>query len=178
MSKTKQAPKTAPAGGVQLREPRASDGPALTELVANCPPLDPNSAYCNLLQCSHFAATGIAAECEGRLVGFISAYLIPERPDTVFVWQVAVDASMRGRGLGRQMLQAVIARPAAVAAGVRYMETTVTPDNAASWAMFRSFARSIAAEIEDCGPLFERDVHFGGRHDSEHLARIGPFAQS
>lgn len=178
MPKTEHRSTSQVEGELILREPRATDGSALHTLIANCPPLDPNSLYCNLLQCSHFGRTGIAAECEGGLVGFISAYIIPDKPDTVFVWQVAVDASMRGRGLGKKMLQAIISTPAARESGVRYMETTVTPDNDASWGMFRSFARSIDAEIVDCGPLFERDQHFEGRHDSEHLARIGPFSQS
>jgi L-2,4-diaminobutyric acid acetyltransferase len=123
-----------------------------------------------LLQCSHFADTAVAAECEGVLVGFISGFIPPAKPDTLFVWQVAVDASMRGRGLGAQMLNELIERTSA-----SYMETTVTLDNAASWGMFRSFARSRDAQCEDYGPLFEREQHFGGKHDSEHLARLGPF---
>src|SRR5690606_9709400 len=58
-----------------LRRPRATDGYALNQLVKRCPPLDTNSVYCNLLQCSDFSATGIAAEdSQGELVGFISGY--------------------------------------------------------------------------------------------------------
>nr|WP_221200540.1 diaminobutyrate acetyltransferase [Litorivivens lipolytica] len=155
---------------MSFRVPQATDGAALHQLVANCPPLDPNSLYCNLLQCSHFADTAVAVEYEGELVGFISGYIPPNKPDTLFVWQVAVDSSMRGQGLGGRMLGELVDRT-----GVKWMETTVTPDNGASWGMFRSFARKRNAECEDCGPLFERDAHFGGQHDSEHLARLGPF---
>lgn len=155
---------------LSLRIPRSSDGAALHRLVENCPPLDPNSLYCNLLQCTHFADTAVAAECGSELVGFISGFIPPAKPDTLFVWQVAVDASMRGQGLGGKMLNELVERT-----GATYMETTVTPDNAASWGMFRSFARSRDADCKDCGPLFERDQHFGGQHDSEHLARLGPF---
>jgi L-2,4-diaminobutyric acid acetyltransferase len=158
---------------LSFRVPRASDGAALHQLVANCPPLDPNSFYCNLLQCSHFADTAVAVEYEGELVGFISGYIPPGKPDTLFVWQVAVDSSMRGQGLGGKMLGHLVDRT-----GVQWMETTVTPDNGASWGMFRSFARKRGAECEDCGPLFERDAHFGGKHDSEHLARLGPFTET
>src|SRR5690554_7291512 len=69
-----------------LRRPRATDGYALNQLVKRCPPLDTNSVYCNLLQCSDFSATGIAAEdSQGELVGFISGYRPPSRPDTLFV---------------------------------------------------------------------------------------------
>jgi hypothetical protein len=45
-----------------LREPGAADGPALHALVEQCPPLDPNSRYCNLLQITHFAGTAVVAE--------------------------------------------------------------------------------------------------------------------
>src|SRR3546814_5573349 len=34
--------------GLHLRKPDARDGPAITALIARCPPLDRNSAYCNL----------------------------------------------------------------------------------------------------------------------------------
>ena len=93
---------------LHLRQPTATDGANLFELVAQCPPLDGNSMYCNLLQCSHFADTSVAAETDGELVGFISAYRVPERRDTLFVWQVAVGASARGRG---SYPAAVVARP-------------------------------------------------------------------
>src|SRR5690606_41246864 len=83
-----------------LRVPRATDGYALNQLVKRCPPLDTNSVYCNLLQCTDFSATSIAAEhTDGELVGFISGYCPPSRPDTLFIWQVAVDDRMRGQGL-------------------------------------------------------------------------------
>src|SRR3546814_5243060 len=112
-------------------------------LVARCHPLDTNSVYCNLLQCSDFADTAIAAEnAQGELVGFISGYRPPARPDTLFVWQVAVDSSMRGQGLALRMLLALTARVAREH-DVRFMETTISPDNAASQALFkRAFDRS------------------------------------
>src|SRR5690606_39864620 len=64
---------------ITLRKPTKDDGYRLHQLVAECPPLDPNSIYCNLLQCSHFAETGVAAEKEGDLVGFISGYIPPQQ---------------------------------------------------------------------------------------------------
>ncbi|MBD2857540.1 diaminobutyrate acetyltransferase [Spongiibacter sp. KMU-158] len=157
---------------LRFRAPSAEDGHALNQLVAASPPLDPNSVYCNLLQCSHFADTAVAVEEDGQLVGFISGYIPPQKPDTVFVWQVVVDSSQRGRGLAKRMLHFLVERPACVA--VRYMETTITPDNEASWALFRSFARDRETELNH-EVWFEKDTHFAGQHDSEELLRIGPF---
>lgn len=164
-----------PSIPVRLRRPTDGDGYSLNQLVANCPPLDTNSVYCNLLQCSDFADTAIAAEDpQGRLVGFISGYCPPARPDTLFVWQVAVDSSMRGQGLALRMLLALTARVAAER-GVRYLETTISPDNAASQALFRRAFARLGAEFET-RTLFSRSVHFAGRHEDEVLYRAGPFA--
>jgi L-2,4-diaminobutyric acid acetyltransferase len=71
------------------------------------------------------------------------------------------------------MLQHLLERPACRA--VRYMETSITPDNGASWGLFRKLAESRDAVLAD-SDWFDRDRHFGGAHDSEQLVRIGPFA--
>lgn len=157
---------------VLLRRPISEDGANVHRLIGNCPPLDTNSLYCNLLQASHFSATSVAAELNGELVGFISGYIIPERADTLFIWQVAVAEQGRGMGLAGRMLREILARPAC--AEVQFLETTITPDNDASWALFRSLARKLDAECAD-SVMFDRDRHFDGQHDSEMLLRIGPF---
>jgi L-2,4-diaminobutyric acid acetyltransferase len=151
--------------------PQAEDGPAVTALIGACPPLDTNSAYCNLLQCTHFAATSILAELNGGAAGWISAYRPPDAPHELFVWQVAVHQAARGRGLGGRMLDALLDRPAC--RGVTTLTTTVTEPNAASWAMFTAFAHRHGAAIAR-RPLFDRHVHFAGAHDTEHLVSIGP----
>jgi len=135
----------ADAAPINLRAPAAEDGAAVYELIAQCPPLDTNSMYCNLLQCSHFAETGVAAEKDGDLVGFISGYIPPQQPETVFVWQVAVHEKGRGQGLAKRMLKEIVGRDACK--NVTHMETTITADNEASWALFRSFARDMGAEL-------------------------------
>lgn len=158
-----------------LREPHPDDGPGVFNLIARCLPLDPNSRYCNLLQCSHFATTSIIAIAdagEHAVVGFISGYRMPARPDTLFVWQVAVDAAVRGLGLGSRLLTGLLARP--VLADIRFLETTIGPDNRASWALFERLAERLSAAVATT-TLFESQRHFGGRHPDEILCRIGPF---
>jgi L-2,4-diaminobutyric acid acetyltransferase len=154
-----------------FRSPVAEDAHAISALIASCPPLDANSLYCNLLQCTHFAATCIIAEREGKLEGWISAYRPPNDHQAIFVWQVAVHAGARGRGLGVAMLEALLARPA-VADATRLI-TTVTPSNLASRRMFDSFARLHHAAVT-ARPHFDRERHFGGGHESEELIAIGP----
>ncbi len=159
---------------ITLRRPVKEDGFRLHQLVAQCPPLDTNSAYCNLLQCTHFSATCVAAEQDGRLLGFVSGYIPPEQADTLFVWQVAVHEQGRGQGLAKRMLKDLISRDACTR--VTHLETTITADNDASWALFRSLARDLGAQL--CHhEHFLKEAHFGGQHDSESLVRIGPFSK-
>jgi len=154
-----------------FRTPTAADGPAVTALIAACPPLDRNSRYCNLLQCEHFADHCIIAEKAGRIVGWVSGYRPPSDPDAFFVWQVAVSAEGRGRRLATRMITALLARPAQ--RGVSHLITTITDDNRVSWALFRGLARDWDASLER-NALFERDTHFAGAHATEYQARIGP----
>ncbi len=71
-----------------LRKPAAKDGAEIWKLVRACSPLDENSMYCNLLQCDHFADTCVLADLSQEVVGWVSAYVMPNAPDTLFVWQV------------------------------------------------------------------------------------------
>lgn len=164
---------TKPTPSISLRPPEAADGPRLHALVRACKPLDENSVYCNLLQCTHFADTCVAATNDtGELIGFISGYIPPKQANTLFVWQVAVSEKARGQGLAKRMLDELIQRPAC--AEVRFIETTITPDNDASWAMFRRFARQ-RKMLTETFILFDSRLHFSGEHIDEHLLRIGPF---
>jgi L-2,4-diaminobutyric acid acetyltransferase len=163
--------RTTEGASLVLRSPTAEDGPAITALIAACPPLDPNSAYCNLLQCSDFADTCVVAEMDGGIVGWISGYRPPSHPERIFVWQVAVDGSARGLGLGGRMLDALIARPAV--RGATTLTTTITEGNPASWALFTAFARRHGATLSK-SERFTREAHFAGAHDTEWQASISP----
>jgi len=112
------------------------------------------------------------AEHAGEPVGFVTGFRPPRRPEVIFVWQVAVDASMRGHGLASRMLDALVRLDDCD--GVRYLETTVTPTNAPSRALFASFARSLDAEHR-VSPYFGEDLFPDGGHEPEELHRIGPF---
>lgn len=161
----------ADAAPITLRAPTAEDGAAVYELIAQCPPLDTNSMYCNLLQSSHFSETSVAAELDENIVGFISGYVLPKQPDTLFIWQVAVGEKARGQGLASRMLRDILQRPACQQ--VKFIETTITPDNRASWALFESLANKLSAQLNH-SVMFDRQQHFAGQHETEMLVKIGP----
>ena len=95
----------------RITAPEASHGADIHRLVAACKPLDLNSRYAYLLLCEHFADTCALARRGDQVVGFVSAKRPPDRDDTIFVWQVAVDAGTRGKGLAASMLQQILERP-------------------------------------------------------------------
>ena len=164
---------------ILFREPRLEDGAKVYALIRACPPLDVNSAYAYFLLSDHFRQTTVVAESEGRLVGCITAYLRPDQPDVVFVWQVAVHADARGQGLARRMLDEVANRPAV--ANAKWMETTISPSNAPSRRLFASWAESRQVPIEESAYLTPEHFQPAGgdaSHEAECLFRIGPLRDS
>jgi len=156
---------------VKLGSPEVVHGADIYRLVRECTPLDLNSAYAYLLLCAHHAKTCVRAEQDGRTVGFVSAYRLPQQPEVLFVWQVAVAAEMRGQGLGSRMLRELLEREPV--RGCCYLETTVSPSNHASRSLFQALARRLHAHVQESVMFSERD--FGeASHESETLFRIGP----
>jgi len=158
-----------------LRRPTPEDGVAVNELVEQCKPLDENSIYCNLLQCSHFSETSALAELNGEVAGFVSGYVVPEEDHSLFVWQVAVAPQARGLKLAKRMVFDILRRPSAK--GIKRIKTTITPDNKASHGVFNSIARDLGADI-DRDVLFDKEDHFDGQQKTEMLWDIGPFKRS
>lgn len=159
----------------RLRSPQKTDAFAIHQLIGQCPPLDLNSVYAYLLLTEHFSRTCILAEYQGRVVGFVSAYIPPEKPDVLFVWQVAVHSVARGHSLGTKMLSALLKRLGRQCPA--YIETTVGPDNKASRSMFGRLAQGLLAPVQE-SPLFETTLFGPGAHEEERLIRIGPIQQS
>ena len=88
----------------------------------------------------------------------------------VFFEHFAVDPACRNGGIGGQMLDALLERPAT--AGVRALTTTITEANTASWRLFESLARRRGASFARA-VRFDRATHFAGLHDTEFEVTIG-----
>jgi L-2,4-diaminobutyric acid acetyltransferase len=170
-----------------LRPPTPADAAAITRLVHRCRPLDPNSTYAYLLLSHHFHDTCVVAERGRTTVGFVSAYVPPRQQDTIFVWQVAVDATAQGEGLAGRLLDELLARDAC--AGVSFLETTVTPSNLPSRKLFDALTRRLLTACQtrvlfppelfnDAEPQESPDGEPAPRHEAEELLRIGPFSLS
>lgn len=156
---------------VEFRQPIVADGAEMWRVVRESGVLDVNSAYLYLLLCKDFADSCIVAEQRGRLVGFATGYRPPRRQDAIFLWQIGIDAELRGQGLGKRLLAHFLRQ--AQAAGATLLETTISPSNQASQALFRGVARDLGTgcQVEPC---FRAD-QFPSGHEAEDLYRIGPF---
>ncbi|MFJ4623549.1 diaminobutyrate acetyltransferase [Streptomyces sp. NPDC088812] len=168
---------TATQADLLIDRPSVADGAALWRIAKESGKLDLNSSYSYLLWCRDFAATSAVARAEdGRPVGFVTGYVRPEAPHTLLVWQVAVDAAYRGRGLAAALLDGLTARITAEHP-VTTVETTITPGNTASERLFTSYAARHGADVTR-EPLFGAGLFPDGPHDPEVLYRIGPLTSA
>ncbi len=160
---------------IRLRKPHVADAGDVWQLVRDSGILDVNSAYCYMLLASHFAETCLLAERRDRVVGFVTGYRPPDKEDTAFLWQIGVAKEVRGRKLGLQLARGFLALDGFE--GVRFLETTVTPSNRKSDALFRALRRELGTRLE-VRPHFEADLFPEDGHETERLYRIGPFDEA
>ncbi|HET7628534.1 MAG TPA: diaminobutyrate acetyltransferase [Bacillales bacterium] len=160
------------ASDCHFRAPTENDGADVWTLVKSTGVLDLNSSYSYLMWCKFFRETSIVAEQSDKVVGFISGFIHPDKPNVLFIWQVAVDASQRGKGLATKMLFELLEREACE--DVEYLQATVSPDNIASRKLFTRFAKKLNTRCE-IREGFKPEDFPESNHEEEPLYHIGPF---
>ncbi|MCU0756822.1 MAG: diaminobutyrate acetyltransferase [Xanthomonadales bacterium] len=160
---------------LRVRQPTPDDGARMWRLVRDMGGLELNSAYFYLLYCRDYARSCLIAETADELAGFVLGHRPPERPESLFVWQIGVAPGLRQRGVGRWLLQALIDRRSAATPDQRWthLEASVSPDNRASRHLFRSVAQRHQVPCE-VSPFLGAE-QFPEKHPREDLLRIGPF---
>ncbi|WP_053217666.1 diaminobutyrate acetyltransferase [Virgibacillus senegalensis] len=158
------------AGKLTFSKPAVEDGAAMWELVNNST-LDQNSVYKYIMMSEFFAETCVVAKENDKLVGFVTAFIPPERQDVVFVWQIGVSSDQRGKGVASRLLQELISRDAC--RDVHFIEATVTPSNEASQSLFRGLARKYDTDCQ-VEELFPEELFPEDDHEEELNFRIGP----
>ncbi len=156
------------------RKPTAQDGQQVWQLVKDTGVLDLNSSYAYIMFCDYFADTCTVAEEAGKIVGFVSAFRSPKNPSALFVWQVAVDASQRGKGVATSLIQDVLKRESCQ--DVSALELTISPSNEASQSLFKRIARELNCEIK-VSEGYPAAWFPGGAHEDEDVYQIGPIRQ-
>ena len=158
--------------GIRLRAPHPEEGSALWQLAHDTGTLDLNSGYLYLLLARDFADTCVVAEQDGVIVGFATGYRRPRYPEVIFLWQVAIHPDFQGQGLGKQLVAGFLRQPGADRASI--LETTISPDNAASRGLFEAIARELDVDCR-VSPLFASEDFPEPTHEPEELFSIGPF---
>lgn len=133
---------TEPGSDLEFRPPTMEDGAAMWRIARDSGTLDLNTSYAYLILARDFAESSRLVLDGGHPVGFALGYLRPSAPETLFIWQIAVDESQRGRRLAGRLLDSLLED----LPQVRTLETTITEDNAASQRLFASFAERHGAE--------------------------------
>jgi L-2,4-diaminobutyric acid acetyltransferase len=133
--------------------------------------VDRNSPYSYLMLCEYFADTCAVAVRDEELVAFATGFRLPADAETLFIWQIVTGDAARGQGLASRLLDHLVDAP--TVPRTRFLEATVTPGNAASLRLFRSFAERRDAECAE-SVLFDAG-DFPGSHEPEHRLHIGPF---
>lgn len=135
--------------------------------------LDVNSSYSYLMWSKYFNETSLVAEVDNEIIGFVSGFLQPNSPDTLFVWQVAVDSKHRGKKLATTLIETLFKKQKNN--NVTYLEATVTPTNIPSSKLFKGIAKKfkVDCQISEC---FSKDQFPDSTHEEELTYRIGPLS--
>ncbi|MEV6576070.1 diaminobutyrate acetyltransferase [Streptomyces sp. NPDC051577] len=158
---------------VTLRAPRMTDAPAVWRLVRDSDILDTNSLYYYNLWFRDFADTSIVAvTSDERIVGFVTAYVRPDAPDTLMAWQSAVDPAHHAPGLAVRMMHELADR--AARQGATCVETTINPGNRAVALMLRRFAHERGLDIHTEVLFAAEDFPDDTIHAPEVLYRMTP----
>ena len=162
------------AASLRIRPPRLEygDGAAMWRMARESGVLEENAEYTYHMFSHFFGEACVIAEVEGKPAGFIAGFRPPDRPDAVFVWQVAVDQDYRGQGIASTMLHGLLHR---LSPDVQFLEATVAPSNEASQRTFRRVARDLDTLCNET-VLFPAERFGGPSHEDEVLFRIGPVA--
>src|SRR5690625_7976148 len=89
--------------------------------------LDVNSSYSYLMWGKYFSKSSIVAEIDHELIGFVTGFLQPNSPNSLFVWQIAVDPKHRGKKLATRLIDTLLDEQKS--SDVCYAEAAVTANN-------------------------------------------------
>jgi L-2,4-diaminobutyric acid acetyltransferase len=156
---------------MKLCRPEKKYAKQIYKLVQSTKILDLNSEYLYLLQTTHFRDYCSIALHKEKVVGFVSGYCLPNRDDSLFIWQVAVDDNFRGKGLAKNLMIDILSREENLS--LKYIHTTISPSNKSSIKAFERFANELETNIV-LQDFIEKD-DFINQHEEEVLSEIGPF---
>ena len=130
--------------GLRFRRPTEGDHAQVVDLVDEWWGGRKMRALLPRLWFQHFTGTSwIAEDDDGRLVGFVVAFISQDDPTTGYVHMIAADPNRRRSGVGRALYQQIFDDLAA--RGIQRVKAITWPGNRQSVA----FHRSIGFRVDD-----------------------------
>jgi len=151
---------------MDFRHPTIEDAGEMWR-IAKETSLDLNSSYSYLMMAELFSETCMVVEDGGEIVAFVTGFEFKKAPDTLFVWQIAVQPEYRKEKLAQKMLYHLIEDT-----GSHYVQATIEEVNEASFGLFESLADKFDTKFWKTDG-FEED-HFPDDHGSEEMIKVGP----
>jgi GNAT superfamily N-acetyltransferase len=143
---SEEGPRSAAPGGSAFRHPTEADYSAIIGVVDEWWGGRRMRAMLPRLWFQHFTATSwIIEAADGRLAGFVVAFVSQDDPTTGYVHMIAADPNRRRAGLGRALYERVFEDLRR--RGVRRVKAVTWPGNRVSV----DFHRSIGFRVDD-GP--------------------------
>ena len=163
-----------PTPVLRFRAPQASDAAEISLLLKESGAPTHSELHRSLLQSDQFRETCGVVEIAGDIVGWISAYLPPFDPESLYVWQIAVSKKARGLGVAHRMLLDLMNRD--ICDGVRRLQISIRFDDPDGWEFIQRYADIRGASMA-VQANYLRDVSASGLQPTEHLVTVN-FAQS
>ena len=157
---------------ILIRYTNLADGQEIWRMVNDSGVLDPNSVYCYLLLCEHFNKTCLVAEKGGKLIGFVTAYILPNDNNILFIWQIGTVAEARGQGIAKKLILELLSSKDCK--NINTLQATISTPNTASMALFKSIARQLKTHIDE-REFFTTTLFPDKQHEQENLVTVGPF---
>ncbi|WP_165390161.1 GNAT family N-acetyltransferase [Thalassococcus sp. S3] len=156
---------------VRFQSPDLAHTRSIIELVSDTPWLDSNSEYAYALWCTHFAENSVVALRDNEVIGFLTGFRSPRRPETYFLWQTATKPRHGVAGLGVDMIAYAAERE--ISRGADQIEASVDEKNKAIRLLMKSLAKRLDGRIEE-ELLFPGSLLAGAGddHHDETLMRI------
>ncbi|QEM82273.1 GNAT family N-acetyltransferase [Halomonas binhaiensis] len=152
---------------IRFEHPSVVDAKSLFRLAACNDNLDLYPEYFYLVWARDFRKTSLVAKSGDRLLGYILAYIRPDDNRTLFLWQIAVDPSVRSSGLGFSLVKKLID---SVGEDVSAFEATIDVCNDAAYNTLTSLAKQYETNVSQKDLFLESD--FISSHHKETLIRL------
>ena len=111
--------------------------------IGACGVLETYGAHFYRIVIRYFRDTCYLAERDGEILGFMWGFMSQTDPRTFFLWQIGVDPSTRGEGIGGRILEA--AERELAERGCNRIELTIDPSNRPSQRLFEKGAIATSA---------------------------------